>query len=95
MSFADTPASFRQFTQGMRVLSMRDCTRDSNFDLVKVILKCFAPVASAVIKGRLISVCMVEESSTLAFSAASLSLCKANLSLLRSMLSDFLNSLTR
>jgi hypothetical protein len=58
-------------------------------------LKCFAPEVSAVIKGRLISVCIVEESSTLAFSAASLSLCSANLSLVRSMPSDFLNSATR
>jgi hypothetical protein len=35
---------------------------------------CFGPLASAVINGRLISVDVVEESSILAFSAASFSL---------------------
>uniref|UniRef100_A0A0A9AC65 Heat shock 70 kDa protein n=1 Tax=Arundo donax TaxID=35708 RepID=A0A0A9AC65_ARUDO len=55
-SFVDIPASFKQFLQGSLVLSIRWCTRVSNFDLVSVIFKCFAPEASAVMNGRLISV---------------------------------------
>ncbi|WVZ57306.1 LOW QUALITY PROTEIN: hypothetical protein U9M48_007707, partial [Paspalum notatum var. saurae] len=58
--------------------------RASSFNLVKAMLKCFAPEASCD-KRRLISVCIVEESSTLAFSAVLLSFCIANLSLLRSI----------
>jgi len=52
----------------------------------------FGPVLSAVINGKFISVCVVEESSIFAFSAASLSLCKANLSVLKSIPLSFLNS---
>ena len=50
---------------------------------------------SAVIKGKLISVCVAEESSILAFSAASLSLCKASLSDFKSIPLSFLNSFAR
>ena len=50
-----------------------------------LMLKCLAPEASAVMKGRLTSVWVAELSSHLAFSAASLSLWMASLSLLRSM----------
>ncbi len=39
---------------------------------MSVLTKCFGPVAVAVIYGRLISVLVVDESSILAFSAASL-----------------------
>ena len=53
---------------------------------------CFGPVLSAVIKGRLMSVCSAAESSILAFSAASFNLCNANLSDLRSIPLSFLNS---
>ena len=45
--------------------------------------------------GRFISVCVAEESSILAFSAASLSLCKANLSDFKSIPFSFLNSFKR
>ena len=51
----------------------------------RFMLKCLAPEASAVMKGRLMSVCCAELSSHLAFSAASRSLWIASLSLLRSM----------
>ena len=47
---------------------------------------------SAVINGKLISVCSAADSSIFAFSAASFSLCKANLSDFRSIPVSFLNS---
>uniref|UniRef100_A0A7C9ADP3 Uncharacterized protein n=1 Tax=Opuntia streptacantha TaxID=393608 RepID=A0A7C9ADP3_OPUST len=94
-SLVDIPASFRQFRQGERVLSISLSTRDSNFDLVRVMFKCFAPEASALINGRLMSVCDVDESSILAFSAASRSLCRARRSFLKSIPSVLLNSDTK
>ena len=60
--------------------------------LVNFKLTCFGPVLSAVINGRLISVCVAEDSSILAFSAASFNLCKANLSFAKSIPLSFLNS---
>ncbi len=48
-------------------------------------LRCFAPLESAVINGRLMSVLVEADSSHFAFSAASLSRCTANLSFDRSM----------
>ncbi len=54
--------------------------------------RCFGPDWSAVRNGRLISVSMVEESSILAFSAASLSRCRTILSLETSRPLSFLNS---
>ena len=56
--------------------------------LEMVMLICLAPEASAVMKGRLMSVCVAELSSHLAFSAASLRRWMASLSLLKSMLCD-------
>ena len=53
---------------------------------------CFGPVLSAVINGRLISVCSADESSILAFSAASFNLCSASLSVFKSIPLSFLNS---
>ena len=53
---------------------------------------CFGPVLSAVINGKFISVCSAEDNSIFAFPAASLSLCKASLSDLRSIPLSFLNS---
>ena len=47
---------------------------------------------SAVINGRFISVCVAEESSILAFSAASFNLCSASLSDFKSIPLSFLNS---
>ena len=63
----------------------------SNCERVRFISRCLGPVASAVTKGRFISVSVAVESSIFARSAASLSLCRAILSLLRSMPFDFLN----
>ncbi len=65
------------------------CTRPSvscsNFERVRRICRCFGPFMSAVMKGRLISVSMVDDSSTLAFSAASRTRCNAWRSCFRSM----------
>jgi len=55
----------------------------------------FGPFASAVIKGRLILASVIDESSALAFSDASISLWRACLSCLRSMPCSFLNSSAR
>ena len=52
----------------------------------------FWTVLSAVIKGKLISVCVAEDNSILAFSAASFRLCNANLSCFKSIALSFLNS---
>ena len=57
----------------------------SSLERVRFMVRCFGPVASAVIKGRLISVCIVVDSSILAFSAASRRRCSAFRSSLRSM----------
>lgn len=57
----------------------------SHLARVRFMLKCLAPEASAVMNGRLMSVCCAELSSHLAFSAASRNLWIASLSLLRSM----------
>ena len=56
------------------------------------ICKCFGPLASAVMNGRLMSVVCAELSSFLAFSQASCSRCRAIVSLRRSMPCSFLNS---
>ena len=92
ISAALKPESFNAVLHGGIVFLIKSSTRASNFALVNFILMCFGPVLSAVINGKFISVCVVEESSIFAFSAASLSLCKANLSVLKSIPWSFLNS---
>ena len=77
---------------GPTVLSTRSLTKSSNFANVNVKFKCFGPDVSAVIKGKLISVCFEADSSFFAVSADSLSLCKAIGSFLKSIESVFLNS---
>ncbi len=57
---------------GPRQRSMRACVSCSSLARVSVICRCFGPAASAVMKGRLMSVCIEVDSSHLAFSAASL-----------------------
>ena len=74
ISAALKPESFKAISQGLRVLLTKSSTRASSFALVNFIFICLGPVLSAVIKGKLISVCTAEESSIFAFSAASLSL---------------------
>jgi len=63
---------------GPIVLSTKSLTNSSNFARVSFKTKCFGPVESDVINGRLISVSRTVDNSILAFSAASFNLCKAN-----------------
>mmetsp|Transcript_7804 Transcript_7804/g.19261 ORF Transcript_7804/g.19261 Transcript_7804/m.19261 type:complete len:253 (-) Transcript_7804:920-1678(-) len=70
-SFLEMPASFRQFLHGSIVRWMSESVSSSSFARVSLMLRCFGPLASAVMKGRLISVDPAEESSVFAFSAAS------------------------
>ena len=77
---------------GPRQRSSRSSVNCSNFARVSFICRCFGPLASAVMNGRLISVSITLDSSILAFSAASLSRCSAWRSLRRSMPFSFLNS---
>ena len=95
MSPALSSASFNACLQGASVFITRSSTSASSFALVIFIFKCFGPVLSAVMKGRLISVCAADDSSILAFSAASLTLCRARLSDFRSTPLSFLNSVNR
>ena len=81
------PASFNAFLTGSIDLLTRSEHNCSNLDLVNVLTKCFGPESVAVIYGKFISVCVDDESSILAFSAASLSLCNAIGSFLKSILS--------
>ena len=94
-SEAERPASERAFLTGPIVLSTRSAVNSSNLALERVISKCLGPSWFIVMKGRFIFDEVTVESSFLAFSAASLSLCIAILSDERSMPSVFLNSLTR
>jgi hypothetical protein len=59
---------------GANVLSINFSTNASSLALVNFKLICFGPVLSAVINGKLISVCVAEDNSILAFSAASFNL---------------------
>ena len=92
ISDAFTPASFNAALQGTIVRSTSFSTSRSSLALVSLIFRCFGPLASAVIKGRLMSVCSDADSSIFAFSAASFKRCSASLSPRRSMPSDDLNS---
>lgn len=94
-SLAEMPASFRHALQGASVRSTRSPVRVSNLARLSFMLKCLGPVWSAVMKGRLMSVCVVLESSTLAFSPASRRRWSARGSLARSMACSFLNSSQR
>ena len=74
MSPFDIFASLSASLRGSRLLSTKSSTRDSNLALVILWTKCFGPELSAVIYGKLTSVCSDEDSSILAFSAASFNL---------------------
>ena len=89
------PASLRALRVQTKVWSTRSAIMLSNLARVRVYSKCFGPVASAVINGKLIVVELNVESSIFAFSAASLRRCIASLSVLKSMLFSFLNSSTK
>ena len=87
-----TPASVSACLVGPTVLCSRSSTSCSNFARVSFICRCFGPLWSAVMNGRLMSVSITVESSIFAFSAASFRRCSAMRSLPRSMPSLFLNS---
>ncbi len=94
MSETLTPASLIAMRQGSTVRAISSSTRLSNFARVIFIARCFGPLASAVMYGRLTSVCCVEDSSIFAFSAASFRRCSASTSFDRSTPWSFLNSVT-
>ena len=71
MSEADTPASLSAILHGSSVRCTSSSTSDSSLARVSLMFRCFGPLASAVMYGRLISVCWLLDSSILAFSAAS------------------------
>ncbi|MNE80953.1 hypothetical protein D3C80_1775660 [compost metagenome] len=89
------PASLRAMRHGSMVRCTRSSTSASSLAREIFTLRCFGPVASAVMYGRLTSVCWLEDSSILAFSAASFRRCMASGSPLRFMPLSFLNSSTR
>ena len=95
ISPGDKSASFNAFLIGSMVREIRSSTSASSFARLSLIAKCFGPVASAVMYGRLISVSMLLDSSIFAFSAASFKRCSAKVSLRRSTLLSFLNSSAR
>ena len=76
----DNPASSIALFTGALVLSTKSEVIFSNSLLDSFSSKCCGPESLAVMKGRLISVSLVDESSILAFSAPSLILCIAILS---------------
>ena len=90
-----TPASLMAVRHGPTVRSINSSTRLSNLARVILIARCLGPEASAVIYGKLTSVCWLDESSILAFSAASLRRCSASTSFFKSMPLSFLNSSVR
>ena len=77
------------------VFCTRSSTSDSSLARVSFMFRCFGPAASAVMYGRLISVCWLKDSSILAFSEASFRRCIASGSLRTSMPLSFLNSSAR
>ena len=95
ISLAFRPASLRAALHGPTVRWISSSTRVSSLARVSLTLRCFGPLASAVMKGRLMSVWVALDSSILAFSAASLRRWSASLSLRRSMPWSFLNSPAR
>ena len=90
-SEAVMPASRSACCTGPAVASTRSWVSSSNLALVRFISRCFGPSFVAVMNGRLMFVVVALESSFFAFSAASRSLCRAILSVERSMPSCALN----
>ena len=90
----EIPASLIAALHGPMERSMMSFTISSSLPRVSVFTRCFGPLASAVMNGRLISVCIVVDSSILARSAASRRRCRAiSLPLSRRFRpSSFLNS---
>ena len=91
MSPTERPASDSAVRQGSIVRAIRSSTRASSLARVTRMFRCLGPSASAVMNGRLISVCCCEDSSILAFSEASLRRCMASGSLRMSTPCSFSN----
>ena len=81
MSVTLTPASLIAMRHGSIVRSISSSTSASSLARVSLMFRCFGPDASAVMYGRLMSVCVLLDSSILAFSAASFRRCSASTSL--------------
>mmetsp|Transcript_6438 Transcript_6438/g.22065 ORF Transcript_6438/g.22065 Transcript_6438/m.22065 type:complete len:319 (+) Transcript_6438:479-1435(+) len=95
MAALSTPASVTHLPQGASVRSTRSATMPSNWALASFTLRCFGPVASAVMNGSDTSVFARPSSSRFAFSAASRRRCMARASPERSRPLSFLNSARR
>ena len=91
-SLAERPLSLSAWSTGPIVAATRSAVSSLNLACVSVRSRCLGPEASAEMNGRLMFEVVVDESSILAFSAASLSLCIASLSPERSRPSACLNS---
>mmetsp|Transcript_86821 Transcript_86821/g.144443 ORF Transcript_86821/g.144443 Transcript_86821/m.144443 type:complete len:223 (-) Transcript_86821:576-1244(-) len=87
-----TPASDMHFLHGSAVLFTKVSTSDSYLLRVTVVATCTGPSGPPEMKGKLMSVCLAEDSSILAFSEASRMRCKAILSFDTSKPFSFLNS---
>ena len=85
ISFNDNLASAKAFFIGSIDLWTKSWVNSSNLALVNVKSMCFGPVASAVINGKLMFVCIEDDNSILAFSAASFNLWTAILSCIKSI----------
>ena len=85
ISSAFHPESSKAICTGSNNLSSKSCDNDSNIFLSKVSSICNGPSLLVVINGKDIFVFCNPDNSHLAFSAASVNLCNACLSLLRSI----------
>ena len=92
MSFGLSLESLIACSKGCLHLCINGSTSCSTLALVSFMLKCFGLPSTDVMNGRLISVSKTAESSIFAFSAASLNLCIAVSSSLKSTPSLFLKS---
>ncbi len=95
MSASVSLASDSAWRTGWTVRSTRSAVICSKVERISVVLRCLGPEASAVTNGRLMVVWVTEDSSTLAFSAASNRRCSACGSDRRSIPLSFLNSSAR
>mmetsp|Transcript_5673 Transcript_5673/g.20605 ORF Transcript_5673/g.20605 Transcript_5673/m.20605 type:complete len:257 (+) Transcript_5673:2314-3084(+) len=84
ISSSDSFASRSAFSTGTLQRVMRSSQSSSNLARVRLVSMCFGPSAVAVMNGREMDAEGVDDSSIFAFSAASVSLCSACLSLMRS-----------
>ena len=94
ISSMERPESLIAWRVGSIVACTRSDVNSLNLARVSVRSKCFGPLASAVMNGKLMFVDITVDNSIFAFSAASFKRCSAILSCERSMPVCFLNSST-